>query len=206
MSKRVKDYYAILKVARNATQADIKKAYVALAKQYHPDLLDEQDPKYAFKEDMFKQITEAYSTLNNPRKRSLYNFETQVEGENVTINDVMQDRSATDFSMDEKVILKAQYKKYRFRKIRRLFIIVAALFVFGWFFKLKYIFLRMYSRDVSNKVIFKDKEGIDKEMMDEVNRKFSQELERVRAEREKMNILKQPTKKTVKPKNIEHNL
>ncbi|KAG2386297.1 hypothetical protein C9374_002743 [Naegleria lovaniensis] len=74
-ARKLKDYYAILKVARNATQADIKKAYVQLAKIYHPDLLESSDPKKAFKEATFKEITEAYSILNNPRRRSEYNME-----------------------------------------------------------------------------------------------------------------------------------
>ncbi|KAF0977535.1 hypothetical protein FDP41_003527 [Naegleria fowleri] len=202
-ARKFKDYYSILKVARNATQADIKKAYVQLAKIYHPDLLESSDPKKAFKEATFKEITEAYSVLNNPRRRSEYNLEIyELEKEKAANHSDIDgmarpppDPITYELSEEEKQALGIQLKKIRNRKIRRLFIIVLVLFGIGWYFKLKYIFLRMYNRDINNKVIFKDKEGVDSEMIEEVNKKFVQELQRVREEREKMNIMRHPTKK-----------
>lgn len=66
MSKR--DYYEILGLDRNATEADIKKAYRRLAKQYHPDL--NKDDSEA--ENKFKEMKEAYDVLSDPQKRDHY--------------------------------------------------------------------------------------------------------------------------------------
>jgi molecular chaperone DnaJ len=63
------DYYKILGVDKNATEADIKKAYRRLARKYHPDL-NKDDPKTA--EEKFKEVNEAYQTLSDPDKRAQY--------------------------------------------------------------------------------------------------------------------------------------
>ncbi|WP_299821954.1 J domain-containing protein [uncultured Pontibacter sp.] len=63
-----KDYYKILGVEKNALQADIKKAYRALAKKYHPD--KNKDDTTA--ENKFKDISEAYEVLGDKDKRSQY--------------------------------------------------------------------------------------------------------------------------------------
>jgi molecular chaperone DnaJ len=69
MSPIVKrDYYEILGVDRNATAEDLKKAYRKLALQYHPDR--NQDDKDA--EEKFKEATEAYEVLSDPKKREVY--------------------------------------------------------------------------------------------------------------------------------------
>lgn len=60
-----KDYYALLGVNRNADEAEIKKAYRKLAAKYHPD-------KPTGDEARFKEISEAYETLSDPEKRSMY--------------------------------------------------------------------------------------------------------------------------------------
>src|SRR5439155_2052215 len=62
------DYYALLGVPREASEADIKKAYRRLAMEYHPDRND--GDKAA--EEKFKQITEAYAVLRDPDKRAAY--------------------------------------------------------------------------------------------------------------------------------------
>lgn len=66
MSKR--DYYEILGIDKNATDADIKKAYRKLAKQYHPDL----NPGDKEAEQKFKEVNEAYEILSDQQKRSNY--------------------------------------------------------------------------------------------------------------------------------------
>ncbi len=63
-----KDYYKILGVAKSASQADIKKAYRALAKKYHPDKT--KGDKAA--EEQFKDISEAYEVLGDEEKRKQY--------------------------------------------------------------------------------------------------------------------------------------
>jgi len=64
-----KDYYQILGVPKNATEAQIKKAYRKLAMQYHPD----RNPgKEQWANDKFKEINEAFSVLGDPEKRKQY--------------------------------------------------------------------------------------------------------------------------------------
>lgn len=68
-----KDYYNILELDRNSTEADIKKAYRRLALKYHPD----RNPGDRSAEERFKEINEAYACLSDPQKRSNYdNFGT----------------------------------------------------------------------------------------------------------------------------------
>ena len=64
----VNDYYAVLGVDHGALEADIKKAYRALAMKYHPD--KNNGEKAA--EEKFKQITAAYEVLCDPEKRAAY--------------------------------------------------------------------------------------------------------------------------------------
>ena len=66
MSKR--DYYEVLDVDRNASEADIKKAYRRLAMKYHPD----RNPDDRESEARFKEAKEAYEVLCDPRKRTAY--------------------------------------------------------------------------------------------------------------------------------------
>jgi molecular chaperone DnaJ len=65
MSKR--DYYEVLGVSRNASEADIKRAYRRLAMKYHPD----RNPG-AEAAEQFKEAKLAYEVLSDPRKRSAY--------------------------------------------------------------------------------------------------------------------------------------
>src|SRR5689334_25087370 len=63
-----KDLYKILGVDRKASQADIKKAYRKLARQYHPD----RNPGDAKAEARFKEISAANDILSDPEKRKQY--------------------------------------------------------------------------------------------------------------------------------------
>ncbi len=65
MSKR--DYYEVLGIEKNASDAEIKSAYRKLARKYHPDVNKESDA-----ESKFKEVREAYEVLSNPQKRSQY--------------------------------------------------------------------------------------------------------------------------------------
>lgn len=68
MPVEFKDYYATLGVSRGASDAEIKKAFRKLARQYHPDIA--KDKKTA--EAKFKEINEAYEVLSDPQKRRKY--------------------------------------------------------------------------------------------------------------------------------------
>jgi molecular chaperone DnaJ len=65
MSKR--DYYEILGLDENASKEEIKKAYRKLARKYHPDVNREANA-----EEKFKEVQEAYDTLNDPQKKAQY--------------------------------------------------------------------------------------------------------------------------------------
>ena len=62
-----KDYYKVMGVARDATDAQIKQAYRKLARKYHPDVSKEKDA-----EARFKDLGEAYEVLKSPEKRAAY--------------------------------------------------------------------------------------------------------------------------------------
>jgi len=68
VSARGHDYYAVLGVARDASEAEIKKAYRKLAMEHHPDR-NEGDKG---SEEKFKEITAAYEVLRDPDKRAAY--------------------------------------------------------------------------------------------------------------------------------------
>lgn len=62
-----KDYYKVMGVERDATEAQIKHAYRKLARKYHPDVSKEKDA-----EARFKDVGEAYEVLRSPDKRAAY--------------------------------------------------------------------------------------------------------------------------------------
>jgi curved DNA-binding protein len=62
-----KDYYKVMGVARDATEAQIKQAYRKLARKYHPDVSKEKNA-----EALFKELGEAYEVLKSPEKRAAY--------------------------------------------------------------------------------------------------------------------------------------
>src|SRR5580698_10264242 len=62
------DYYKLLDVARNASEAEIKKAYRRLAMKHHPD----RNPDDPAAEHKFKECKEAYEVLTDAQKRAVY--------------------------------------------------------------------------------------------------------------------------------------
>jgi DnaJ-class molecular chaperone len=76
-----KDYYSVLGIPKNASQAEIQKAYRAMARKYHPDM--NPGDKSATKK--FQEVQAAFDVLNNPEKREMYDrygssFETMGAG------------------------------------------------------------------------------------------------------------------------------
>lgn len=64
-----KNYYSVLGVGVSASSEEIKSAYRAKAKQYHPDINKSSDA-----EDIFKLVNEAYDTLSDTYKRQQYDI------------------------------------------------------------------------------------------------------------------------------------
>jgi DnaJ-class molecular chaperone len=62
------DYYKTLEISRDASAADIQKAYRKLARKYHPDL----NPDDASAKTKFQEVQRAFDVLNDPSKRELY--------------------------------------------------------------------------------------------------------------------------------------
>jgi curved DNA-binding protein len=67
MATTTRDFYEVLGVERGASADDIRRAYRALARRYHPDINKDADA-----EDRFKKISEAYDVLSDPEKRERY--------------------------------------------------------------------------------------------------------------------------------------
>lgn len=90
--------YETLEVSKSASEAEIKKAYRKLARQYHPDV--NKDPKA---EEKFKEVNAAYEVLSDKEKRAQYdqygdqmfggqNFHdfAQGQGANVDLDDILR--------------------------------------------------------------------------------------------------------------------
>jgi molecular chaperone DnaJ len=67
MSTTERDYYELLGVARDADEAEIKRAFRRLARELHPDVSDAADA-----ESRFREVVEAYEVLANRERRELY--------------------------------------------------------------------------------------------------------------------------------------
>lgn len=63
-----RDYYEVLGVGKEASDSDIKAKYRKLALKYHPD----RNPNNKEAEDKFKEASEAYEVLRDPKKRQIY--------------------------------------------------------------------------------------------------------------------------------------
>ncbi len=64
-----RDYYEVLGLSKGASDADIKKAFKKMARQYHPDLNRDKPQEAAEK---FKEVNEAYQVLSDPQKKATY--------------------------------------------------------------------------------------------------------------------------------------
>jgi molecular chaperone DnaJ len=66
----LEDFYELLGVRRTATEAEIKRAYLRLAREHHPDA----NPGDGASEEQFKKISLAYETLRDPERRRQYDM------------------------------------------------------------------------------------------------------------------------------------
>ena len=67
LNENLPDYYAILRVQKNASQDEIKMQFRLLAKKWHPDKKQSDDA-----EEKMAQINMAYEVLSNPKRRKIY--------------------------------------------------------------------------------------------------------------------------------------
>ena len=67
MATSERDYYELLGVPRDATEADVKKAFRRLARELHPDVSDAPDAQ-----ERFREVVEAYEVLSKSETRELY--------------------------------------------------------------------------------------------------------------------------------------
>ena len=75
-----KDYYKILGVSKNASDAEIKKAFKTMARKYHPDMHPENEK--ATWTEKFKDLNEAYTVLSDKQKRTIYDQVGQSDYQN----------------------------------------------------------------------------------------------------------------------------
>jgi len=73
MTTNVKDYYQLLGLSADASEAQVRRAYRKLARKYHPDL----NPGNKVAEDKFKEISEAYTVLSDADSRRQYDESVQ---------------------------------------------------------------------------------------------------------------------------------
>ncbi len=73
------NYYETLQISSDASEIDIKKAYRKLSLQYHPD-------KPTGDSEKFKQINEAYQVLGNKEKKTVYDMQQNMGGDNPFVN------------------------------------------------------------------------------------------------------------------------
>eukprot|EP00754_Rhynchopus_humris_P001762 Rhum_TRINITY_DN11012_c0_g1::Rhum_TRINITY_DN11012_c0_g1_i1::g.41864::m.41864/K03686/dnaJ; molecular chaperone DnaJ len=66
------DHYGVLGLPKSASQEQVKKAYLSLAKKHHPDAAGGKGNS-----DQFNKVNEAYKTLNDPQKRQVYDMSQQ---------------------------------------------------------------------------------------------------------------------------------
>ena len=67
MATTESDYYELLGVPRTASDAEIKRAFRALARELHPDVSSEPDA-----DQRFRDVAEAYEVLSDPERRATY--------------------------------------------------------------------------------------------------------------------------------------
>ena len=67
------DYYQILGLSRGASADEIHKAHKRLARKYHPDLHEDDDPREKKRaKEQFQKVQQAYDVLSDPEKRQMY--------------------------------------------------------------------------------------------------------------------------------------
>lgn len=95
-----KNYYEILGVSKDASAEEIKKAYLKLARKYHPDTSKEKNA-----EEMMAKINEAYDVLSDESKRARYDLELSGEAsENSYVSEEEYEEAVKDYTEKERKV------------------------------------------------------------------------------------------------------
>ena len=107
-----KNYYTILEVERTATGDQIRKAYHRLALEYHPD----RNPEDEISEDKFKEVSEAYAVLGDPKKRRDYDRYGHSDFQRRYRPETMYDRMSSSDLFEQMYFTKAFFLRLRVRR------------------------------------------------------------------------------------------
>lgn len=93
---RTLSYYQVLGIQEDASSADIKKAFLNLTRQFHPDKHHSSDAEELAEKlnTIFASITEAYSTLSHPGKRQEYDQERAKTANRIASSDLSKEERA----------------------------------------------------------------------------------------------------------------
>ena len=118
MARRKRDYYAVLGVARDASETDIKRTFRELARKHHPDV----NP--ADEGERFREINEAYAVLSDRESRARYDrwghpdessgLSAVVDAAQQMINDVLRGRKGKQKGKDIRYTLELTFEEAAF--------------------------------------------------------------------------------------------
>jgi hypothetical protein len=122
----IKDYYLTLKISRNASEEEIKKAYRRLALKHHPDRSRDQNSK-----SIILEINEAYEVLGDPHKRDIYNLKFDYRNQPVAGQPLKNTSGPTHAPIKKKTgPRKVRRKKFDYTRYARNGKLVAAYILF----------------------------------------------------------------------------
>lgn len=136
----MEDYYKVLGLSPRASQEEIRKAYLVLAKKYHPDV----NQGYTSSEEYFKRVQMAYAVLSDPGKRLAYD---QEQSRIKTIHPAPHRKGPSPSTNWANVFLKQQEAKQRHdvaMKEQHKLHWNASMIAFGFFFIAPIVLLLMF--------------------------------------------------------------
>src|SRR5688500_1791431 len=119
MARKKRDYYAVLGVSRDASEAEIKRAFRDLARKHHPDVSPDDGG------ERFREINEAYTVLSEKDSRSRYDrwghaddgnsgLSAVVDAAQEIINDVFRRRRGKQKGRDIRYTLEISFEEAAF--------------------------------------------------------------------------------------------
>ena len=118
MARRRRDYYTVLGVSRDASDAEIKRAFRELARKHHPDVSPDNNG------EAFREINEAYAALSDPESRARYDrwghpddpggLSSVVEAAQDLLNDLFRGRRGRQRGRDLRYTLELSFEQAAF--------------------------------------------------------------------------------------------